>query len=66
MSDIAAWIIFAGLIAGLLCLMYGPRRSDIWHAIELWGADNRRAALKRERRRARRKGAEAAVQERVQ
>lgn len=55
MSDFCFWSIFAALVTGLLLLLYGPSRSELWGAVETWGGDNRRAALKRERRRAQRK-----------
>ena len=55
MSDLTAWCIFAALISGLLLLIYGPSRSELWRAVELWGSDNYRAARKREQRRAQRK-----------
>ena len=54
MTELSAWLILFALISGVMLLMYGPSRSDIWHAIELWAGDNRRAARKREQRRAQR------------
>ena len=58
MSEMTAWLILFALIVGVMLLVYGPSRSELWGAVEQWGGDNRRAALKREERRARRKAME--------